>query len=89
MKRNTQNQLKNFIVIQDGKVIYDSTPTAVDKARERLIEQVNGIYANIRLEARMWTFDKLHGTNYREIRHALIEEKRRAQFEKSIGLERL
>lgn len=80
--------MKNFVVIQDGKVIYDSTPTATDVVRERLLEQVGTIYGNIKLEARVALFDALHGTNYRRIRHELLEEQRVRAFERSIGLER-
>lgn len=81
-----QNKVTNFVVVQDGKVIYDSTPTAVDLARERLVEQVAGLFGNIKLEARMAAFDALHKTNYRRIRHELMEQKKREAFEASIGL---
>lgn len=57
-------------------------------ARDALTGFVGGVATNIGLEARMFVFDKIHGTNYRGIRHALIEEKRKRAFEESIGLSR-
>jgi hypothetical protein len=39
-----------------------------------------------KLEVRMLAFDALHGTNYRAIRHDLVEKEKRARFEQSIGL---
>lgn len=86
MKAKTQTQLKNFIVTQDGAVVLDTTPTATELARERLVSSVGRIYGNVRLEARMVVFDALHGTQYRQIRHDLMREKRLRAFERSIGL---
>jgi hypothetical protein len=59
---------------------------AVSGAKEAVLGYLAGIGANIKLETRMVVFDKLHGTNYREVRHALVEKQRREKFEQSIGL---
>lgn len=61
---------------------------ALEGAREAVTGFIGGVAANAKLEARMFVFDTLHGTNYRSIRHAVVEEKRRREFEASIGLER-
>lgn len=87
MNNKTQTtKLKNFKVIQDGEVVFDSTPTAADVARERVVSKLVGIYGNFKLEARMVAFDTLHRTNYRAIRHELMKQKKREAFERSIGL---
>lgn len=62
---------------------------ALQGAREAITGFIGGVAANAKLETRMFVFDKLHGTNYRTIRHACIEEKRKRAFEASIGLERI
>ena len=49
-------------------------------------EYLGGVANNIKLEAKMAAFDYLHGTNFRVIRHELIEQKRRERFAQSIGL---
>lgn len=59
---------------------------AVSGAKEAVLGYLAGIGANIKLETRMVVFDKLHGTNYREVRHSLVEKQRREKFEQSIGL---
>lgn len=41
---------------------------------------------HVRLETRMFVFDALHRTNYRAIRHELVEQQKRRDFEASIGL---
>ena len=40
----------------------------------------------VKLETRMFVFDALHRTNYRAIRHELVEQQKRRDFEASIGL---
>jgi hypothetical protein len=61
-------------------------PSKLDTARASLIASLRGLGTNFKLEARMIAFDAVHGTNYRAIRHELIEQKKRAAFEASIGL---
>lgn len=41
---------------------------------------------HVRLETRMLVFDALHNTNYRAVRHELVEQEKRRKFEESIGL---
>lgn len=83
----TLNQNKPLQITYDGKLVEDTfTPSKLTTARENAIASLVGLWGNIKLEARMIAFDKLHGTNYRQIRHELIEQKRRAAFEASIGL---
>jgi len=67
---------------------------AVVEAPVRALKAMGGILVNaasnfahnVALEAKMATFDTLHGTNYRIVRHELIEQQRRERFEHSIGL---
>lgn len=51
-----------------------------------LVEGARNFASNVKLEAKMAAFDFWHGTNYRIVRHELIEQERRRQFEQSIGL---
>lgn len=73
--------------MQDGEVINDQyMPSRLELARAGVVNGIARAIDHVRLETRMVAFDALHGTNYRTIRHELVEQKRRAQFEKSIGL---
>jgi hypothetical protein len=47
---------------------------------------IGNMASTARLEVRMAVFDAIHGTDYRRIRHELMEQKRRKDFENSIGL---
>lgn len=63
---------------------------AVVEAPRRVLNAVTGylgvVASNIKLEAKMAAFDMIHDTNYRQVRHNLIEQKRRERFEQSIGV---
>lgn len=70
----TLKQTSNEIEV-GTQFVFKSEPTALDS-----------VFAAIKLEARMLVFDTLHGTDYRSIRHALVAEQKRRDFEASIGL---
>lgn len=59
---------------------------ALTGVRTTITAAVGNMASAAALEVRMAVFDTLHGTNYRAIRHDLIEQKRRERFEASIGL---
>jgi hypothetical protein len=59
---------------------------ALAGVRTTITSAIGNVAAAARLEVRMAVFDTLHGTNYRRIRHDLIEQQKRERFEKSIGL---
>lgn len=85
MLNETQTDtLKNFVVTIDGQE--QKGPSELTRATQGFATALNKVNAQLKLEARMWAFDTLHRTNYRRIRHTLVEQKRREQFEKSIGL---
>lgn len=84
-KTQTNKNLPNFVIIQDGEVVNDQyieAPTALNIASEGISRAVEVV----KLEARMFVFDALHRTNYRSIRHDLVREQKRRKFEESIGL---
>lgn len=66
--------------------VFNAEPGVVDAARMAAIEGLQRVVSNVRLETRMLVFDALHGTNYRQIRHELVERQKRERFERSIGL---
>lgn len=88
MLNETQTTLKNFTVTIDGEVVGDSAASELKSAAVGFANALTRANDQLKLEMRMWVFDKRHGTNYRAIRHALIEKQKREQFEKSIGLVR-
>lgn len=59
---------------------------ALDGVRSTITTTIGNMATAARLEVRMAVFDTLHGTNYRKIRHDLIEKRCRETFEASIGL---
>lgn len=82
-------------LIEQGILDGDPVPLPVQAAEaataalDGLKDYVTHVGYNFKLEARMLVFDAFHGTNYRQIRHDLIEQKRRERFEASIGLSRI
>lgn len=59
---------------------------ALQGVRATITSAVGNVASAAALELKMAIFDTVHGTNYRSIRHSLIEEQRRKKFEQSIGL---
>lgn len=85
MNANIQHN-QNFIITRDGAVTDEFEPSAAYKALQLVAAGMKQFMDNVSLEARMAAFDVLHGTHYRAIRHKLIEQQKRAAFERSIGL---
>ncbi len=78
-----------FIVTQDNEFVPELSvlpPSPVEVALTHVGNAVGRFTGAVALQARMAVFDTLHGTNYRHIRNELVEQKRRENFEKSIGL---
>jgi len=81
--------MENLVIMRDGEVdpeLNPPEPTIVDRTVERVRATFSRLTGNVALQARMATFDAVHGTNYRQIRNELVEQKRREDFERSIGL---
>lgn len=80
---------KPFIVERDGEIDRELSvlpPTGLEAAAEQVRSGLQRLTGNISLQARMATFDAFHGTHYRRIRNELMEQQKRRQFERSIGL---
>lgn len=78
-----------FIVHRDGEIDTELSVlplTGIGAAAERLRTSITNLTGSVALQARMVTFDAMHGTDYRRIRNNLVAQKRRADFELSIGL---
>lgn len=68
------------------EIVFNAEPTPLETARMAAIQGLQHVINAAKLETRMFVFDALHGTHYRQIRHVLVEEQRRKEFEQSIGL---
>lgn len=80
---------QTFIVERDGQLDTDLSnlpPTGMEALVDNARTAVAGFVGNIGLQARMAVFDALHDTNYRQIRNELIEQQKRTEFEKRIGI---
>jgi len=78
---------QNFTIMQDGEVVNAAyEPSRLELARESVLNGISRAIDHVKLETRMVAFDALHGTNYRTIRHELVEKQKRERFEASIGL---
>ncbi len=78
-----------FIVTVDGEIdpeLSTLPPTALEAAAAQVSDAWHRFTGHVALQARMATFDALHGTHYRKIRNELAEQQRRERFERSIGL---
>lgn len=85
MNKETQIQPIQLQITRDGEVTQEFQPEPPTLA-ENALNGLHSAIGHIRLETRMIVFDALHGTNYREIRHQLVLEKKRKAFEESIGI---
>lgn len=87
---NTKEQTyMNIPIYIDGELQVPSEPTTVERLGsivEHIQTSIAQFTGTIALQARMATFDAVHGTNYREIRNTLVEQQKRHDFEKRIGL---
>lgn len=83
METLKQNNTKNNIVEIGTQFKFgedEVTPSNI------VLNSIGKALEAIKLETRMFVFDALHGTNYRQIRHDLVEQEKRRKFEESIGL---
>jgi len=85
MKEQTQTEYIN-LVTEDGEHYYQAIPSVAEIATEALASRVAAVKSNIALEVRMFAFDLVHRTNFRQVRHELVEQRRQEQFAESIGL---
>lgn len=76
-KPNTQNEFE-----VGTQFVFNGEP----EAPNIVLAGIGRAVEAVKLETRMFVFDALHRTNYREIRHGLIEQEKRRKFEASIGL---
>jgi hypothetical protein len=74
---NTQNQYE-----VGTSFVFNGEPEAPNVVLAGLGRAVEAV----KLETRMFVFDALHNTNYRAVRHELVEQEKRRKFEASIGL---
>lgn len=82
-------QIQTLIVNRDGEFDPESSilpPTGIEAAVDHVQAAFSRFTGNIALQTRMAVFDVRHGTDYRNIRNALVEQKRREEFLESIGL---
>lgn len=78
----------NLIVTRDGHI--DNELSGIVAGPTAAFEAVKGVCTNLlgtlALEAKLVTYDAIHNTNYRTIRHDLVRQERNKQFEAAIGL---
>jgi hypothetical protein len=78
---NEKTQPTNEIEV-GTQFVFNAEPSAPNV----VLQGISRVAEAAKLEARMIIFDAFHGTNYRQIRHDLVAQKKREQFEASIGL---
>lgn len=71
------SSMETFTITENDKV---KTVTLKPKT----LEYENGL----RIQAEMFVYDLLHGTNYRQVRNRLMAEMRNRRFEQKLGLVR-
>jgi hypothetical protein len=82
MENITQTpQIKNEVEV-GTEYTFNTAP----EAPNMVLQGLGRVVDHIKLETRMIAFDALHRTNYRQIRHELVAQKKREEFEQSIGL---
>lgn len=81
MENKTQTHTTNEFEV-GTQFIFNGEPEAPNVVLEGLSRAVEAV----KLETRMFVFDALHKTNYRAVRHELVEQEKRKRFEASIGL---
>lgn len=83
MSQETQTQPNTQNEFEVGtQFVFNGEP----EAPSMVMAGISRAVEHVRLETRMFVFDALHRTNYRAIRHELVEQEKRRKFEASIGL---
>lgn len=85
MKANTLHQQAPFIVRNGDQI---DKKLSVFKQKVTVNDIFIGWVIELQMQIRTGLYDKLHHTNYRQIRNHLRQEQRDRQFESSIGLVR-
>jgi hypothetical protein len=86
--QNTQPTIQ-LEVNRDGQPDYEympQPPSNVEALQAAVHDKVAQVTGYVALQARMASYDLIHGTEYRSIRNELYREKRNQRFEKSIGI---
>lgn len=92
MKNNQKHSKIHITVYREGELDPDYLPNArqkaVEAAQSLFDRSVGKLWADVKKQAQMAYFDRWHGTNYRKIYNELVEQQRRQNFERKIGLSR-
>jgi hypothetical protein len=85
---NHPKQETNTMTIQinENVPIEHNEPPVTERAISHVQAALAGFGGELVLQARMYAFDAIHGTEYRQIRNGLVELKKRKEFESKIGL---
>ena len=81
--------MSELLIMRDGEVDPDyqpKEPTVLEALGTAVKDKVAHVTGELVLQARMALYDAQNDTNYRQIRNELMAQKRREQFERSIGL---
>lgn len=82
---NANTYTKPFIVRRGGEIDKD---LSILEPRMTFKDILSSPLRDVKLQARMFVYDALHGTHYRKLRNRLVREQQNQLFEKSIGLVR-
>lgn len=77
---------QNLLITRDGELTDEFEPTKWDLAANIIKSKAQKAREDLKLELQMIAFDTVHRTNYRKIRHQIVEKQKRLQFEDKIGL---
>jgi hypothetical protein len=76
------NYVQDYVRSMQRQAIVEGAQTVLST----ITKPLGTLASHVALETRMALFDYRHGTNYRAIRHSLVEEQKRKNFEQRIGL---
>ena len=65
----------------------EAVTDALTTVRSTITNTLGNMASAAAMELKLAMFDKFHGTNYREVRHALVEKERRTRFLASVGMQ--
>lgn len=81
--------METLQVLRDGEADYNympEPPSMLDTIVSHVGATVGSFIGKVSLETKMLTYDTLHSSHYRQIRHDLVKKQKEAKFLESIGL---
>lgn len=88
MKTTKKTSKKKYEVEVGTTITFNADPTTTEQATSFFKRLFKRVGHTIKIETKLYLFDKFNGTDYRTVHHVLVKEAKCRRFEASIGIQR-